>query len=44
LPQPGAVRARPLKADGAEDTAARVPPDWRHPFYWAPFVLVGNTL
>lgn len=44
MPQPGAVRARPLSAEGVEDTAAKPPPDWRHPFYWAPFVLVGNTL
>lgn len=44
VPQPGAVRARPLTTEGADDTSAKVPPDWRHPFYWAPFVLVGNTL
>ncbi|MFO0744320.1 MAG: CHAT domain-containing protein [Myxococcota bacterium] len=32
----GASAAPPAPGDA-------LPPDWSHPYYWAPFVLVGNT-
>lgn len=42
----GAVRARPLLAPGAAPPSVpldRAIAGWRHPYHWAPFVLVGNV-
>jgi CHAT domain-containing protein len=27
-----------------DDSTSTVPDDWRHPYYWAPFILMGNWL
>ncbi len=51
-PTPGTTRARPLTMPGGptvtpEPASAALDPTlagWRHPYYWAPFILVGNVL
>jgi len=50
LPTAGTTRAKPLTLPGQPASAPSTEPldaalkGWRHPYYWAPFILVGNVL
>lgn len=51
VPPPDTTRARPLELPGARpsDSDPSEPAldaeltGWRHPYYWAPFILIGNV-
>jgi len=49
IPAPGTTRARPLTLPGESAPDPSTDPldaalaGWRHPYYWAPFILVGNV-
>jgi CHAT domain-containing protein/tetratricopeptide (TPR) repeat protein len=42
LEQGGATRAEAFQLAAREIRENKAHPDWAHPFYWAPFVLIGD--